>query len=168
MLNASKYEEVPKYSVVNFTVSFCLLYQLISSLVYKFPFSCLEGLFIEREVGWTNQTNSRHTEQKVGCLKNVALNSWFFIKWTLACLMAPRLRCSVGPSSSLAASLLSVGYEEKHTSVLPQYCNGNKLIALMITNVDPVNWSHMKPVNDKVNEGKILTNGWTVFVSRDV
>lgn len=52
------------------------------------------------------QQKSRHTEQKVGCLKKVARNSWFLMKWTLACLMAPRLLLRVmAPSSARSFSL---------------------------------------------------------------
>lgn len=49
----------------------------------------------------TDQTKSLQTEQKVGCLKKVAMNSWFLMKWILACLIAPRRRVRVGASSSV-------------------------------------------------------------------
>jgi len=37
------------------------------------------------------QRKSLQYEQKVGCLKNVAMNLWPITSWTLGCLMAPRL-----------------------------------------------------------------------------
>ena len=82
----------------------CFMSSRLSSLKV-----CLQNL----SVGGTDQTNSLHTEQKVGCLKNVAMNSWFFMKWIFACLMAPRLRFRVGASSSFAACLLSSRQIEK-------------------------------------------------------
>lgn len=51
------------------------------------------------------QTNSLQTEQKVGCGKKVALNSWHLTTCTLACLMAPRRWCSANrPSLSRSCS----------------------------------------------------------------
>lgn len=87
---------------------------------------CIAHKVKERE-GQTDQTNSLHTEQKVGCLKKVAMNSWFFMKWILACLIAPRLRFRVGASSSFAACLPSVRKTEKYRPFFTQYCNRKKL-----------------------------------------
>lgn len=52
------------------------------------------------------QTNSWHTEQKVGWGKKVAVNSWHLTWCTLACLMAPRRWCRAkrpSVSNSLAS-----------------------------------------------------------------
>lgn len=48
----------------------------------------------------TYHTKSLQTEQKVGWLKKMAVNSWFLTTWTLGCLMAPLLLFSVVTPSS--------------------------------------------------------------------
>jgi len=39
--------------------------------------------------GFTHQIKSVQWLQKVGCLKNLAINLWFFTSWTFFCLKAP-------------------------------------------------------------------------------
>lgn len=48
----------------------------------------------------TYHTKSLQTEQKVGWLKKMAVNSWHRTTWTLGCLKAPLLRFSVVTPSS--------------------------------------------------------------------
>lgn len=125
-----------KTNVFNLTVSFCCRFSLSDLWFMSSPLALLKGLFTGLR---TDQTNSLHTEQKVGCLKNVAMNSWFFMKWILACLMAPRLRFMVGASSSLAACLFSATYTEKHTSVIPHHCNRKTEVILHTSQTDSLN-----------------------------
>lgn len=63
----------------------------------------------------TYQTKSLQTEQKVGWLKKMAVNSWALTTWTLGCLKAPLLLFSVVTPSSgitLMDSLLGTVVEE--------------------------------------------------------
>lgn len=58
-------------------------------------------------------TNSWQTEQKVGCGKKVAVNSWHLTLWILACLMAPLRWCKEKkPSVSQSARSFASGGKE--------------------------------------------------------
>lgn len=53
----------------------------------------------------TYHTKSLQTEQKVGWLKKMAVNSWLLTTWTLSCLIAPLLLFSVvTPSSGITVT----------------------------------------------------------------
>ena len=72
----------------------------------------------------TDQMNSRQMEQKVGCLKNVAMNLWP-LTWCTRRFSAPRRLC-IGPSFSL--NILSFGNSVNRQNQMPftARCTGSQ------------------------------------------